>query len=99
MSREYRRKRTYWTIGERVRFPINRESAGKMLRSLRKREGVSQEALGKYLEVDSTLISRWENDKRPIGPSRVDFIAEYLLLFKEEREELLGKILEKQNRS
>jgi len=79
-------------IEDWVRFPICKNSPGKMLKSLRKRRGASQKQLAKHLKVNNSLVSRWEADTRPIRPSYVDHIAEFLLLFKEEREELLRKI-------
>jgi len=84
-------KKLHMTSEERMRTCICKDSAGKMLRSLREREGVFQRELAEELAVHFSYVSRWESDKQAIGSKYIDGIAKFLNLSEEEKEELEEK--------
>ena len=49
----------------REKMRIN-SNAGETLRKVRRKIGWTQNQLAKYLEIDNTLICRWEHGERPI---------------------------------
>ena len=62
-------KRTMHRFDEACLTPI-RTLAPEEIRSIRERENVSQSVFAHYLNVTSSLISKWERgEKRPAGPS------------------------------
>lgn len=85
-------EKPYRTNEERARICICRSSPGKMLKSLREREGVCQKQLADELAIHFSYISYWESDKRAIGLKYIDGIAKFLNLSEEEKEELEEKL-------
>ncbi|MFA6183596.1 MAG: helix-turn-helix transcriptional regulator [Parcubacteria group bacterium] len=71
---------------------ICKDNVGKMLKSLRKREGISQGFLAEQLGVNFSLVSFWESNKRFINLKYIDGITKILNLSEQEKEELLIKI-------
>ena len=51
------------------RVKINYKLSGKEIRFVRNAIGLSSKGLAKYLDVSIETVSRWENDKAPIGPT------------------------------
>ncbi len=47
---------------------MNKEQFGKDLKQLRKRMGITQEDVGKLMDVDPLTISRWERGTRKPMP-------------------------------
>jgi putative transcriptional regulator len=62
-------KRTMRRFDEACLTPI-RPLKPKEIRAIREREHVSQTVFANYLNVTSSLVSKWERgEKRPSGPS------------------------------
>lgn len=72
---------------------------GKEVRFLRKYMGKSQEEFAKLIPVDSTTLSKWENDQQEIGPQSDKLIRLLVLNLSERLEEPKKKIMELASRT
>lgn len=75
------RQPSYSNTEERMQVHICKSSTGKMLRSLREREGISQATLAECLGTHYSQISHWESNRKPINKKYINGIAEFLNLF------------------
>lgn len=53
-------------------------TTGKRIKDLRKKRGLSQQALADFLMVDKSVVSRWENDDRRPSQEMLDALAKEL---------------------
>lgn len=71
----------------RVKMPF--KLSGRDIKFLRKAMGMSAKDLGELLEVTQETMSRWENDKLPIGPTNEKLLRLIVVLKLESKAEAI----------